>query len=343
MIFLFSGTGNSYAVAKRISDEFGNGMRQMASAVRYERYAFDAEGEDVGFVFPTYFLGLPSTVEEFAKNVNVRNPGRVFCVSTCSADSGGACDRLAELLGPRLKVDAMYDVLMPSSAVFASDPPTEEEAAGILEGSDGEIESIVESLRNREEGDLRRHRGEGDWREAHGRYDEVRTTGPFALSDACIECRICEEICPTGTIKVYHRKPVWDEESCALCMSCVQLCPKRAIDYGEGTRNRGRYRHPLFYERSLGVPFSQMGVRRCHASQPTRDRRPRSRRAVISSFILQVYHQWDPGSCDPSIFRESSVRASMGGFMWLTFFIWQRYRGGYEADRHGRSFLLRAS
>lgn len=260
MIFLFSGTGNSYAVARRISEEFGNQMKQMASAVRYKRYTFDAAGEDVGFVFPTFFRGLPSVVEEFAANVNVRNAGRVFCVSTCSSDSGGACDQLVELLGSRLKVDAMYDVLMPNSAVFARDPPTEEEAAGILQGSDAEIEGIVESLRNREEGDFRRHKGTADWREMHAKYDGMRSTEPFVLTDACIECRICEEICPTGAIKVYHRKPVWDEETCSLCMSCVQLCPKKAIEYGEGTASRGRYRHPLFYERTLGVPFSQMGV-----------------------------------------------------------------------------------
>lgn len=61
MIFLFSATGNSYAVAKRISDEFGIGMNQVASAVRHERYSFDAQGEDVGFVFPTFFSGLPRT------------------------------------------------------------------------------------------------------------------------------------------------------------------------------------------------------------------------------------------------------------------------------------------
>ena len=261
MIFLFSATGNSYAVAKRISDEFGIGMNQVASAVRHERYSFDAQGEDVGFVFPTFFSGLPRMVLEFARNVKVRNPGRVFCVSTCGAESGGSCDQLAEALGNRLQIDAMYDVLMPDSAVFCLDPPTEEEAKSILEGSEKEIDAIVESLRRKESGDMRRHRGDRDWRSVYPMYEDQRVTEPFRITEACIQCRICEEVCPEQVIKIYHRKPIWDEEKCSLCMSCIQLCPKKAIEYGDATVNRGRYRHPLFYERALGIPFSQMGVR----------------------------------------------------------------------------------
>lgn len=261
MIFLFSATGNSYAVAKRISDELGIGMNQMASAVRHRRYSFDADGEDVGFVFPTFFLGLPRMVLEFARNAEIRNAGRVFCVATCGSESGGACDQLAEAFGDRLHVDSMYDVVMPDSAVFFMDPPTEEQAETMLSAADAEIDAIVASLKNGEYGDLRRHKGDKDWKAVYRMYDEQRITEPFTLTDACIECRICEEICPEQVIKVYHRKPVWDEEKCSLCMSCVQLCPKRAIEYGEATVNRGRYRHPLFYERALGIPFSQMGVR----------------------------------------------------------------------------------
>ena len=261
MIFLFSATGNSYAVAKRISDEFGIGMNQIASAVRHERYSFDASGEDVGFVFPTYFLGLPRMVLEFARNVNIRNPGRVFCIATCGGSSGGACDQLVEALDGRLKVDARYDVQMPDDAVFFFDPPTKEKSEAILASAEREIDAIVSSLRKREDGDFRKHKGDGDWKDVYAKYEDARTTEPFWLTDSCIECRICEEVCPEQAIKVYHRKPVWDEEKCSLCSSCINLCPKKAIQYGEDTVNRGRYMHPLFYERSLGVPFSQMGVR----------------------------------------------------------------------------------
>ena len=107
MIFVFSGTGNSYAAAKRISEAIGVRMVDLAAAVRYKRYGYDAGGEDVGFVFPVYYYGLPRMVAELAENIVVRNPGRVFCVATCGEESGGACEMLAEKLGDRLHDDVV--------------------------------------------------------------------------------------------------------------------------------------------------------------------------------------------------------------------------------------------
>ena len=255
MIFVFSGTGNSYSVARRIGDATGTPLIDLAAAVRYGRYTYDAGGEDVGFVFPTYYLGVPDKVRELARNLVIRDPGHVFAVSTCGDDSGGACEMLAELLGDRLKVDAFYDVRMPDNAIFAYDSPTPEQEAEILKGSDAEVDDIIRSIKSHECGDLRRYRGDEDWREVYRTYDEIRVTEPFVVTDRCIECRICEDICPDQVIKVYHRKPVWDEDKCSLCMSCLQLCPKQAIEFGETTKGKRRFFNRSYYERSIGIPL----------------------------------------------------------------------------------------
>ena len=196
MIFVFSGTGNSYAAAKRISEAIGTGMIDIAAAVRYKRYTYDAKREPVGFVFPTYYYGLPRMVLEFARNVTVLNPGRVFAVTTCGEESGGACEMLAEELGNRLRVDASYDVVMPDNSVFAFDPPTNEQAEETLRAADAEIDRIIGSIKAGESGDMCAHKGDKDWREIYALYDEQRVTEPFRITDACIECRICEDICP---------------------------------------------------------------------------------------------------------------------------------------------------
>lgn len=253
MIFVFSGTGNSYSVALRASEALGTGLVDIASSVRYKRYTFDAKGADVGFIFPTYYGGLPSMVLEFARNVVVRNPGRVFCITTCGGESGGACEMLREELGDRLNVDVSYDVLMPDNAVFAFEMPTKEQAEEILKASDAEVSAIIDSLKAGDTGDRCTHKGDGDWRELYRKYDEMRVTEPFTLTDRCIECKICAEICPERVIVFYHRRPVWDEEKCSMCMGCIQMCPKRAIEYGESTVGRGRYWNPAYYEKTLGI------------------------------------------------------------------------------------------
>ncbi len=256
MIFTFTGTGNSYAVAKSIAEATGNNLIDIATAVRHRRYTFDAKGLDIGFVFPTYYLGLPYMVLEFAKNVVVLNPGRVFCVTTCGGASGGACQMLSETLAGRLNVDACYDIVMPDNAVFAFDAPSKEQVERILNDAEGELQNIIESIRNGESGDLCRNKGNyEDWRGLYAKYDEARVTEPFRLTDSCVECKICAELCPEKIIKFYHRRPVWDEDKCSQCMSCVNMCPKQAIEYGDSTVGRGRYYHPDFYSRTLGVPL----------------------------------------------------------------------------------------
>lgn len=255
MIFVFSGTGNSYSVAKRISDATGVKMVDTAAAVRYKRFGYDAAGEDVGFVFPVYYYGLPSMVATLAENLVVRNPGRVWCVATCGEESGGACEMLAEKLSGRLDVDACYDIVMPDNSIFAFEPPTPEQEAATLDAADAEVERIIASIQAKEDGDFCRHKGDRDWREIYPMYEEQRVTEPFVVTDKCIECRICEDICPEQIIKVYHRKPVWDEEKCSLCMGCLELCPKQAIEYGEETVGRRRFFNKAYYERSIGIPL----------------------------------------------------------------------------------------
>ncbi len=252
MIFVFSGTGNSYHAARCLSEAFQTDMVEIAAAVRYKRFAYDAKGGDVGFVFPVYFFGIPSIVSEFVENIAVKNPGHVYCISTCGGTSGEASEQLQEKLRGKLTVDASYDVIMPDNAVFAFDPPSKEKAAEINAAADVTIGGIIESIRKKEKGDFRTT-ARKDVDGLYSKYEEYRNTEAFGFDERCVECRICEHVCPEQVIRVYHRKPVWDEDKCSLCMSCLNLCPKQALQYGDSTASRGRYFHPDYYMWSLGV------------------------------------------------------------------------------------------
>ena len=155
----------------------------------------------------------------------------------------------------RLHIDSYFDVIMPDNAIFYMDVPPKEEQDRINAEADVTIQGIIGKLRAGETGDHRNHSGPENSEELHAQYEDLRVTEPFTINERCIECRICEEVCPEQIIKIYHRKPVWDEEKCSMCMSCLNLCPKKAIEFGDVTRERGRYHHPDFYERILGIPL----------------------------------------------------------------------------------------
>lgn len=253
MIFVFSGTGNSYHVAKRIAASFGQDMVDVAAALRYKRMFYNAEGNDVGFVFPTYYHGLPSVMEEFLEKVEIRNPGHVYAVSTCAGESGRACDQLQDILGKRLKADAYFDVKMPENAVFYEDVYPKEENDRLNAEADAIVDAIIGRIRNRDKGDFRTLAGSDQFDKMREMYEDMRSTEQFWVDERCIECRICENVCPEQVIKVYHRKPVWDEPQCSMCMSCLNMCPKQALQFGEVTKDRGRYFHPVYKMWSLGV------------------------------------------------------------------------------------------
>jgi Fe-S-cluster-containing hydrogenase component 2 len=45
----------------------------------------------------------------------------------------------------------------------------------------------------------------------------------------CIGDRICENICPTGAIRMVNKKAVVDDERCAACLKCMDYCEEGAI------------------------------------------------------------------------------------------------------------------
>lgn len=45
----------------------------------------------------------------------------------------------------------------------------------------------------------------------------------------CRGDRICENVCPTGAIRVVEKKAVVDSRKCASCFKCADSCPEEAI------------------------------------------------------------------------------------------------------------------
>jgi NAD-dependent dihydropyrimidine dehydrogenase PreA subunit len=49
------------------------------------------------------------------------------------------------------------------------------------------------------------------------------------ITDECIECSSCAEVCPEGAIQEGESKYVIDQELCMECLSCLEECPTEAI------------------------------------------------------------------------------------------------------------------
>jgi len=47
--------------------------------------------------------------------------------------------------------------------------------------------------------------------------------------EKCIGDKICENVCPTGAIRVVEKKAKVDDTKCAACLKCVDACGEQAI------------------------------------------------------------------------------------------------------------------
>lgn len=49
------------------------------------------------------------------------------------------------------------------------------------------------------------------------------------ITDECIECGSCADVCPEEAISEGDGKFVIDQELCIECLSCLEECPTEAI------------------------------------------------------------------------------------------------------------------
>lgn len=251
MIFYFSGTGNSLYAAKVIAKSQGEKLVSIADEMKKnpsERVYVIAEKELIGFVYPIYAWAPPKIVLDFIHTMQITGMKRyVFSLNTCGSEEGNATQMLQKaLLKKGMKLASAFSVSMPSNYVIGEDVEPQAVQQEKLSQASQKIEQINVILTNRKTDVFELQRGDKP------NFKTIfinplfnvfaRRTKPFSVTDDCIHCGLCEKICPVHTITL-KQKPVWGK-ACTQCLGCINRCPVQAIQYGNTTKNRGRYSHP---------------------------------------------------------------------------------------------------
>lgn len=249
VIYYFTGTGNSLAIAKKIAAALGDCELIPVASLKNSPEKIVPVAERTGIVCPVYFLGLPLMVAEFAGRFDRSHAGYTFAVVTFGGSgSEPALRQLDKCISGQNErgLDAGFSVKMPGNYIFMYDAPSGKIEDGILASADHHLGEIIPVIKRCERrgiswspiGSLI-HAVAYPWFVSHARTKDRE----FTVTDACTSCGTCAAVCPAGNIELVGGRPVW-KNRCEVCCGCIHLCPAKAIQAGKKTAARLRYRNP---------------------------------------------------------------------------------------------------
>jgi Pyruvate/2-oxoacid:ferredoxin oxidoreductase delta subunit len=248
IVFYFSGTGNSLRVAKAIAKELEN--CEIVSMVK--PFDLTKKYSSVGFVYPTYFWGLPGKVIEFVENARLDNAGDVYyyAVATYGGSAGNAVYQLCELLLRRhgIKLNYGQKLRMFSNYVIMYDMSGKIEE--IANRSHEKLVPIIDSIKMRKNKTVNKMTGIFKFINNNFIKKVSGMDKDFTVNSNCTGCGICREVCPAKNIEMADNRPRYGHH-CEQCVACIQYCPQRAINYKNVTQGRGRYTNPEISYREL--------------------------------------------------------------------------------------------
>ena len=254
MILCFSGTGNSRYIAERIAEALQDEIVDLNAKIKAADYAPIQAGEDIVLVTPTYAWRIPQIVSVWLTKTELLSAKRIWFVMDCGSEIGNAAKYNRELAAQKaLTYMGTAQIVMPENYIALFPAPDKQEAKAIVENAKPAIRSIIDCIRNGMEFPAPRNNLYNRFMSGAVNpifYKGIVRADAFTVSDACIGCGKCAQLCPLNNIRLDKDKPVWGS-NCTHCMACICYCPKEAIEYGK--RSVGK---PRYHFEALGVAES---------------------------------------------------------------------------------------
>ncbi|MFA6383985.1 MAG: EFR1 family ferrodoxin [Candidatus Omnitrophota bacterium] len=246
VIYYFSGTGNSLAVANDLAAELGAKVFPVTKALKTQ---VDTPCDVVGIVYPVYMFGIPLIIASFLRNLIIGQGAYVFCVATYGGLTGRPHSLSKNILKKRgIDMAAGFSVRMPGNYTPLYGAISKEDQEGMFLKEKSKVKNIAGLVRERARGIIEEspvwlsflfyillYKG-GSARIPSAAKD-------FWITGKCTKCGVCGLVCPVENITMKDGKPVW-RDNCQHCVACLQWCPVEAIQYKKSTAGRKRYHHP---------------------------------------------------------------------------------------------------
>lgn len=242
MVFYFTGTGNSLFAAKELEEK----QISIPQAVHDEKKVY--KDERIGIVCPIYGHEMPLMVKEFLREATFQT-AYFYVVLTYGNIHGGAAE-LAEKYLQSIGKEAQYINTIKMVDNFLPGFDMEEQLATLPEKK---VEKNLASIKADIDGkkvwkppitqeDRGWHKG---FLERSAGIASFGMQQLYKVTDDCIGCGICMNVCPAGCIHLEGQKAVHGIQNCQMCMACIHHCPQNAIRLCMPEKNpNARYHNP---------------------------------------------------------------------------------------------------
>lgn len=235
-IFYFSGTGNSFHVAKKI----GLGIYHCELINISYQTNIEISGENIiGIVFPVYYFGLPKVVEDFLNNIDFKRHIYLFVIATRGIPfAGGVRKQLVNILGNKMSY-FQYITMGDNFNIDFWNSSSNKIKELRNSHCNTQIQKIVESINSRS--NIRKYSlFDFMWliTKNFPRYGYESYLKKVYNSDNCFNvnnnictgCIKCIKSCPVDNIR-YDNEVQWKHKNCQLCLACYHCCPVNAVQY----------------------------------------------------------------------------------------------------------------
>ena len=254
MVLYFTGTGNSRHIAERIAHALNDTLISLNDRIKSGDITSLAVNGRLVLVMPTYAWRIPRIVRDHLLRTELRGARETWFVMDCGSEIGNAAKYNRELAARKaLTYMGTAQIVMPENYIALFPAPDKQEAKAIVENAKPAIRSIIDCIRNGMEFPAPRNNLYDRFMSGAVNpifYKGIVKADAFTVSDSCIGCGKCVQLCPLNNIRLDKDKPVWGS-NCTHCMACICYCPKEAIEYGK--RSVGK---PRYHFEALGVAES---------------------------------------------------------------------------------------
>lgn len=228
-----SGTGNT----KHCIEKIVKMLDQSANIIPLENKNIISEierNDTIILGYPTQFSNAPMMVRDFIKSNDIWKDKKVFCITTMGAFSGDGTRCSARILKKRGAIIlGGLQIHMPDSVCDSRLlKKTDEDNKMIIRKANKKIERAVYNIQNGKypkEGLSFFSHLIGLFGQRLWFYNKTsHYSDKLKISNNCIGCGLCEQICPMRNIEIINKKAIAGKK-CTMCYRCISRCPQAAI------------------------------------------------------------------------------------------------------------------